>query len=118
MPVLLLGYFCARERSSGRRRGLRDCSRVRVTSTARYVGQMAPDERRAAKVAGRQLQLRPATWQKRVSVDNADSRIVLHSLGIIPRRPAAFLPNDLSYWVAYDLLGSGMPLSARMAPSI
>src|SRR3954464_8343951 len=82
MPVLLLGYFCARERPSGRRRGLRDCSRVRVTSTARYVGQMAPDERRAAKEAGRQLQLRPATWQKRVSVDNAVSRIVLHSLGI------------------------------------
>src|SRR3954451_14729438 len=75
MPVLLLGYFCARERSSGRRRGLRDCSRVRVTSTARYVGLMAPDERRAAKEAGRQLQLRPATWQKRVSVDNAVSRI-------------------------------------------
>src|SRR4051794_34212377 len=76
MPVLPLGYFCARERPSGRRRGLRGCSRVRGTPTAWHVGQMAPDERRAAKEAG------PATWQKRVSVDNAVSRIVLHSFGI------------------------------------
>src|SRR6185436_17068972 len=81
MPVLFLGYFCARERPSGPLRGLRDCLRVRLTSTKRRVGLMAPDERPAAKDAGRRLQLRPATWQKRVSVDNTVSRTVLHILG-------------------------------------
>jgi hypothetical protein len=71
------GYFCARQRPSGRRRGLRDSFARRVTSTSRYVGPMAPDERRSPKEVGRQLQLRPANWQKRVSVDNAAS--LLHS---------------------------------------
>ena len=70
--------------------------------------------------AGRRLQLRPATWQKRVSVDNADQPCRAAYSRQIPRRPAAFLPTiqAMLLRVAYDLVGSGMPLSARMAPSI
>src|SRR3954463_15133689 len=90
MPVLLLGYFCAQELPSGPRRRLRDCSRVQVTLTNRCAGRMAPDERRAAKDAGRP-QLRPATWQRRAFVDNAVSR----TARIFPANPgtAAFLPT-------------------------